>query len=66
MDERNELAKVAMQGILAGDPYMIWKDSRLLTGKVAELSYAMADAMIEARGAKKPIPTPMPSHGMGG
>jgi len=29
MSDRDELAKAAMQGLLAGDPYMIWKDGRL-------------------------------------
>lgn len=67
MSERDDLAKVAMQGILAGDPYMIWKESRLLTGKVAELAYDVADEMLRVRALtpKKPIPmpTPMPTRG---
>jgi hypothetical protein len=63
MSDRDELAKAAMQGLLAGDPYMIWKDGRLQIDKVAELADEMAEAMLRIRAPKKPIPTPMPSHG---
>ena len=45
--ERNRLAEIAMQGLLAGNvPFRSEQD-------VAELAYKIADAMIEARKESK-------------
>jgi hypothetical protein len=65
LTDRDEFAKAAMTGLLAGDAVGLRNNGKFLEDHVALCAYEIAEAMLRVRvqPTKQPPATPMPGTG---